>query len=541
MQNENNNYEIEKLKQNHEAEIESLKKQFMNEILELKSQHALEIQEIKRQHQFEIETTKKPLEKPSSDSLERLKITQLDISNPIFFQTKDLLDCILLQKLTTSEGDSIRIDKKVGESASESENDNSNTVLLTSLKSPIVADIRKSINDNNAIAREILEDDDSEEFQPENNLKYAQLFGLKKNNENKPGNIIDYQKSECFVIDDDHDEKNQDIHSDNIPPLQLQSLNEPQFSETELSAALNAVISRKMKPIPEMHQAVVAYTKKLQIDAMVQEDYDKAQELNDALTFLGPNSDNGTIQSQTPVITIDMRIEQTKQNIQDVEEKYKQKLASFEQSKKFKLQEIEATHQNEIKLFEENVSSPEFMHQFDKPSTKLLQTRELQKCRALQKDFAGAKQMKKLGDELEKEETKEAKRRATQKIEILYQQLLQKQKREVECAKQNWRRQKTAMELEHNSELGPLKALLNQLENNGHQSLKYTLKQRSESSSQPSYAPIQCGVTPRTRKKVVEFKSRGQGRLNLTGIDTTQYIKPRPSTSQKRRLPKADY
>ena len=155
MQNENNNYEIEKLKQNHEAEIESLKKQFMNEILELKSQHALEIQEIKRQHQFEIETTKKPLEKPSSDSLERLKITQLDISNPIFFQTKDLLDCILLQKLTTSEGDSIRIDKKVGESASESENDNSNTVLLTSLKSPIVADIRKSINDNNAIAREI--------------------------------------------------------------------------------------------------------------------------------------------------------------------------------------------------------------------------------------------------------------------------------------------------------------------------------------------------------------------------------------------------
>ena len=450
-------------------------------------------------------------------SIEKESTKQASPAVPIIsipFNTKNKIPQIQNQKLDSPS------------STSNTATQNQGPLLLTSLKSPIIASLRKSIakeDEKNKLLKE--QKKEKKEEEEEKNEKHQSSIREEASvNENEADNL-------------DQSKKNDAQTEVSVPQIPIQ----PQYTDEELESALNGVLNNKIMPLPEMHQSVLSYAKRVQYDAVIDEDYDKAEEIEEAVKFLERNGESKQVKVE-PVITVDMRIEQTKQNIEDTENKYKNRLQSFENSKKLRLKELENAHAAEIAALEENVSSPDFLHQFDKPSANLLQVRELQRTRAFQKDFIGAKQMKKIGDEMEKRETEEAKKKAVAKIELMYKQLLDKQKREIACAKENWKRQKIAIQLEKEAELNPMKALLSQLERNGHQSLKYTVKHRSTSSAQPSYAPVTCAVTPRTRKKVVEFKQRGQGRLNLVGLDTTKYIKPnRPVSHQKKSLQKADF
>lgn len=294
---------------------------------------------------------------------------------------------------------------------------------------------------------------------------------------------------------------------------------------TYLEELYNNLLQRKEIPSDEYRKPLLSLLRSRMMKYIIEEDYDKAQELKEAEDLLQSAS---TLVSDNVTMTVEERINATKNNIATIEDSWRNKLLNFEKEKINRLNELEKTHKRELVALEQHCSSQEFLVNFDKPSGSLLHIRKLQKIRALSKDFIGAKALKKQADELQLKESEEAKQRAIQRMKVLYGNLMQKQERELFCAKQKLLRQKTELELERDDELKPLKSLLTQLENNSHGPLKYFNPTKSR-----SFVPLASATTPRTRKKVAEYKRSVSGqRLNLNGIDVTKYI--RPNTAVRR-------
>ena len=110
--------------------------------------------------------------------------------------------------------------------------------------------------------------------------------------------------------------------------------------------------------------------------------------------------------------------------------------------------ETKAVHEAKMNKIEEQVSQPEFLHQFDKPSAKLQQIRVIQKEKAIMKDFAGAKEYKRIGDELQKKETEITKRKVIEKIELLTSKQEKKHEIAVKYSMQNLERKMITNEQE---------------------------------------------------------------------------------------------
>lgn len=405
---------------------------------------------------------------------------------------------------------------------------NSSKLMLTSLKMPIIASIRQSIqkSSTNPIPTEI---DEHIEDQLTPSTAKSAIPKKSESSNTEPGMSVNFKSPEPISPQPTSPTSSQ-MQSAEAEPS-------PRYTDSELDQALSEVINQKQRPMPEMRSPLIKYAKHLQLDSVSIEDYDRAAELDEAIKFLERNCETAKPKEE-PVITIEMRIEQTKQNIQDCEEKYANRIREFEESIKLKMEELQSAHDSEIRLLEAKVSSPEFIHEFDKPSARLLGLRELQRTRALQKDYHGAKEIKRHADALEKEETEIARKRAMRKVKILFTQLTQKHEKEDDCARQNWDRQRIAIELEKEAEISPMRQLLHQLERNGHQVLKYSVRQRNAfgtaRENQISFSPTQGLTTPRTKKKVNEIKQKGQTRLNLGGLDVRGVIKTNKPSSRIR-------
>jgi hypothetical protein len=89
------------------------------------------------------------------------------------------------------------------------------------------------------------------------------------------------------------------------------------------------------------------------------------------------------------------------------------------------------------KYFEIECQSPEFLQRFTKRSPHLFQLWKLQKSLALQHNFEESKQVKQYAEDLQKQETLEAQKRAMRSVQRNYEKLLWRQKRELECADAN--------------------------------------------------------------------------------------------------------
>ena len=132
-----------------------------------------------------------------------------------------------------------------------------------------------------------------------------------------------------------------------------------------------------------MYDGVLNYARKRLAMATINEDYDTCEDMNACITFLERNADkNG---GEEPVITVPMKIEETKQMIQTINDKYDEKLSNHEEQRLMKLREMKSKNDAEFAELEAKVSSPTFLHQFDKPSSQLQRIRKMQKFKALHK------------------------------------------------------------------------------------------------------------------------------------------------------------
>jgi len=163
------------------------------------------------------------------------------------------------------------------------------------------------------------------------------------------------------------------------------------------------------------------------------------------------------------VQNLQQRLETAEQAQKDLSEHWNAIIQNCKAKASESRQCVVERHQAEILAFEEAWSRPEAMLPFSKPSSKLLQIRKMQKSLALSRNFAEAKSLKQQAEQLQREESQAAEKRATQAMKLEYQQLMESHQRELECEELNWTRKLTVLETERDKAIAANEKLQKQL------------------------------------------------------------------------------
>ncbi|KAK8852651.1 hypothetical protein M9Y10_017639 [Tritrichomonas musculus] len=343
------------------------------------------------------------------------------------------------------------------------------------------------------------------------------------------------------------------------PLKEEEEIEEKKYSDEELKKAVDEMLEQHILPPNEMHTSIQIYLKNNIYKNIMDQDYDEAERLKKAQDILS----NGTSQSETKnehkiiVQSIESRIETTKDKIHELKQQWTIKMQRFEEEIQSKSDELEQKQKEEVEKFEETWNSAEILLQFNKPSAQLLEIRKMQRTKALSNDFAGARELKKRGDVLEKEETRRAERKAMLSMKNAYNQLLSKQQREFEFAKQNWQRQRNLIENERDQEIHSIELTLKQLltklnefknrpkSNSKSRSLilsssskintnSSALNEKKTKSKVKRELKTPATTTPRTRKQIAKFRTEPrQEKLALNGINVHQYVKSNSKSGSK--------
>jgi hypothetical protein len=138
-------------------------------------------------------------------------------------------------------------------------------------------------------------------------------------------------------------------------------------------------------------------------------------------------------------------------------------MEEFDSQKIARLGEMKTRHQHELGDLEAHWSDPSTLLGFSKRSTELILIRKQQRMSALASEFARAKELKRRGDELERVETAEAERKATESMRAASHNLKKRQQRELAHAQMNWQRQWQTLESERDAEIQQTELCLRQL------------------------------------------------------------------------------
>lgn len=140
-----------------------------------------------------------------------------------------------------------------------------------------------------------------------------------------------------------------------------------------------------------------------------------------------------------------------------------EKIKTSKSEFRVKMRQLENQHNNEIAEFERNWRDPAYLAQYEKPSPRLLQLREIEQKLIAQKHFDRAQMVKRQADALQKEETALAKERIQNTMKIQFASMEMRHKRETECAIQRGHRLIENLEHERDRQIVPLGLVVNRL------------------------------------------------------------------------------
>ena len=312
---------------------------------------------------------------------------------------------------------------------------------------------------------------------------------------------------------------------------------ESAYNEEELLGMIEHMLDTHKLPPKESHKALHAYLKKNIFKKIIDQDYDEAERLKEAQDLLAEEASiKSTVTEKKEIVkSINQRIEATKDKLFQAKNEWEAKMAKFDEEIQIKQKELELKQNEELEQFEKTWNNPETLMQFNKPSAALIEIRKLQRSKALSGDFAGAKELKKRGDYLEKEETKRAEERATLSMKQSYEKLVAKHKKEVEYAKQNWQRQRVQYESEKDHEIHTIELALKQLQNKLNESKSRPLSSigLDKKKAQKNSREVTTPTTPRTRRQLADFKvAPRQERLQINTVGVHNYVKSKNKTAR---------
>jgi hypothetical protein len=239
------------------------------------------------------------------------------------------------------------------------------------------------------------------------------------------------------------------------------------YTEEDVEAAMCLFLETGEYPPANLFTAVRALLRNRVMAAIVREDYDEASLLKEAelkLSTDGIEERKQTEEHKLMLQSIEERIATVSQKLTETRANWLQKMEEFDSAKIARLDEMKTRHENELADLETQWSEPSTLLAFSKPSTQLMLIRKQQRLSALASEFARAKELKRRGDDLERVETAEAERKATESMKAVHRNLKKRQQKEIAHAQMNWKRQWQTLESERDAEIQPIELCLKQLD-----------------------------------------------------------------------------
>ena len=199
------------------------------------------------------------------------------------------------------------------------------------------------------------------------------------------------------------------------------------------------------------------------------EDYDQATYYGKVFDFLKNHIENAYIERKQNDEReySQSKAQKAREKINEITNKYNQQIKDMEENHKRMLENINYKNQMEIEEFEAKWNKPETLAQYNKPSLRLINLKTIQQNFASAKMFDHAKEVKKQVDELQQQETEEARRRAINDMRLQYDTLLKKHQNSVECFNQYTNKERINIENKREKELIGWNIMLKYNENPG--------------------------------------------------------------------------
>lgn len=315
------------------------------------------------------------------------------------------------------------------------------------------------------------------------------------------------EKTETFDEDAMNNNGNEtERQNDDVPTIPI-SL----YTDEELLSELNKLIKTKSLPPYEMHDDLIKFAKKQSLQKLMAEEYEKAAKIDEAIVQLQQSLHQETVTTDISyqMSSLKQYLEEAKNQKVMIEQNHKQRIDQFKQKEQQMIEDKQRQHQEEIKDFEYIWSSEEKMKTFNKPSPKLFQIRRQQKTMAMSHDFKNALYMKKLGDDLQKEESKKATKKAYQTISTKFVSLLSKQEKEMKCMIEYGERRLSRLQNERDNELKANETHIKALENRIKSPIlmkRPRIQVSSHSISKSEQLQIPGILSSRTRSQLVNYK-----------------------------------
>ena len=335
----------------------------------------------------------------------------------------------------------------------------------------------------------------------------------------------------------------------NVPAISL--LREVPTDE-QVEEALEELRTNKKRPRKAIAEYVMARINRDKVDALYNRDYDKAEECDRLAAIISQKEAEEQQQKAATDWTCDL--EERSNEIQD---KYKQRmdywktrLMCTDKECESKISELQSVQLQEVNEFKAKWQSEEFVRQFNKPSVRLLQLRDIEKKLALQRKYTEAKQMKKMADDVQKQEERDIQRQLQEKMKSDYTKLRQRHKSEIAKLERFYSEQEQDIRLKMKRELDGLEKAMKAMEMKQNAPVKrryYTPKPRAADDI-TSMEPTSTIPTPRTLQRFTQYRNERNGTLRIAPMDEATMSRlpsgpiksrrKRPQTSHASNVPK---
>lgn len=380
----------------------------------------------------------------------------------------------------------------------------------------------------------------------DNQARFQQIFAITTPHDSRSISIPNSEDESRI-----NNQINDNIHEteSNYSTNYQQNENQNEYmNEIEL-ATRNLIQFQQMPPL-NLQPDVLRFLKTLLLKSTMDQDYDKAHELEEILQYVSINYENSTQSNlkEEQLQNIESKIAQLRSELNSKIQEWDKIMNTFQRQQKRERDNLQAQFNNEQAEFEQHWGDPNNLTQFNKPSSKLLQLRKQQKCLALAKHFEDAKEVQKLAKELEKYETEQAKQKAIAAMKIAYDNMITSQQKELDCFDQHKQRLEVYLNLEKDKVILPYQMQIKQLEiarDQGKPTNKKPIKTVFVSTRKTRACKNEAAfppASPRTARALSNYRiSDEPKKLDLSGINVKRILSSRRSASSVRVRRKAKH
>lgn len=297
------------------------------------------------------------------------------------------------------------------------------------------------------------------------------------------------------------------------PPKHITSADDQSDAESKLEL----LIRDGTMPDSDSAQSVLRLINRRKVDALLSSDYESAEVYDKASQNLMMNIGNlSSIESENHECqNRENRQHQLLKKLHETEDRYTQQMQLNINECERRLDEAEQRHFNEVEEFKKNWKNPEYIKQFSKPSSTMLQLRYVEKKLALAKRYNDAVRQRNIGDRQQLIETENLQKNIEKQMKSDFAKMREKQKSEIEKIEEHYDRLNGEIEAKLKRETDAINfALKRNVDSQKPKNVNNRKFVGRSSGGLESALP-----SPRTKKKFNQYKNDRNAQIILTPFD----------------------